>query len=210
MAAGVKRRRTYSTNLRREQAQMTRQRILEAARRLLMSGSYSRVTMEEIAREAGVAYQTVFSIFGSKLRLAQAMVEAGWPHIEEALRLVEVARASGAPEVWLRTMATVSRRIFEPCADLDRFMRESGDPDLLARYREIQRGRYARLAELGPLLERSGRLRPTLSPAEALSIVWAMTGPDYYIQCVFERGWSPDRFEAWLGDALVDLVLVRS
>src|SRR3982074_2521251 len=101
MAAGVKRRRTYSTNLRREQAQMTRQRILEAARRLLVSGSYSRVTMEEVAGEAGVSYQTVFSIFGSKLRLAQAMVEAGWPHIEEALRLVEVARASGAPEAGL-------------------------------------------------------------------------------------------------------------
>ncbi len=61
------------------------------------------------------------------------------------------------------------------------------------RYWEIQRGRYARLAELGPLLERSGRLRP-----------------DYYIQYVFEQGWSPDRFEAWLGDALVDLVLVPS
>jgi AcrR family transcriptional regulator len=210
MAIRVKRRRTYSTTLRREQAQMTRQRIIEAARRLLISGSYSRVTMDEIAREAGVAYQTVFSIFGTKLRLAQAMVEAGWPHIEAALRLVDGARASGDPEVWLRTMATVSRRIFEPCADLDRFMHESGDPDLLTRYREIQRGRYARLAELGPLLEQSGRLRPTLSPAEAVSIVWAMTGPDYYIQYVFERGWSPGRFEAWLGDALVDLVLVRS
>src|ERR1700704_962449 len=112
MAASVKRRRTYSTTLRREQAQMTRQRILEAARRLLISGSYSRVTMEEIAREARVAYQTVFSIFGSKLRLAQAMVETGWPHIEEALRLIEGARASGDAEVWLRTMATGAPRIF--------------------------------------------------------------------------------------------------
>ncbi len=189
---------------------MTRQRILEAARRLLVSGSYSRVTMEEIARDAGVAYQTVYSIFGAKLRLAQAMVEAGWPHIEEALRLVEEARASGDPEVWLRTMARVSRRIFEPCADLARFMRESGDPDLLARYRETERGRYERLRELGPVLERSGRLRPTLSGAEALGVAWAMTGPDYYVQLAFERGWSPDRYEAWLGEALVDLILVRA
>ena len=55
MVTGVKGKRTYSTSLRREQAQMTRQRILEVARRLLVSGSYSRVTMEEIAREAGVA-----------------------------------------------------------------------------------------------------------------------------------------------------------
>ena len=75
MATRVKRRRTYSTTLRREQAQMTRQRVLDTARQLLVSGSYSRVTMEEIARGAEVAYQTVFSIFGSKLRLAPPLLK---------------------------------------------------------------------------------------------------------------------------------------
>jgi AcrR family transcriptional regulator len=209
MATVVKRTRTYNTTLRKQQAEMTRQRILEAARRMLVSGGYSRVTMEEIARQAGVAYQTVYSIFGTKLRLAQDMIEADWPHIQEALSLFEDARTSPDPEVWLRTLTAVSRRIYEPCVDLTRFMRESGDPDLLGHYRDIERGRYERLRGLGPVLQRSGRLRPTLSPAEAVAIVWAMTGPDYYIQHVFERGWSPERFEAWLGEALTDLILVR-
>ena len=89
MIKPVKISRTYSGALRREQAQMTRNRILDAARRLLVSGTYSSVTMDDIAKEAGVAYQTVYAIFGTKLRLAQRIMEAGFPHVEEALKLFE-------------------------------------------------------------------------------------------------------------------------
>src|SRR5713226_518290 len=40
--------------------------------------------VEEIAREAAVAPQTIYAAFGTKLRLAQAMVDAGFPHVQEA------------------------------------------------------------------------------------------------------------------------------
>ena len=82
MGREVKEKRAYNAALRREQAQLTRERILDAARRLLVRGTYSSVTMEEIAREAGVAYQTVYAIFRTKLGLAHAMVEAGF-HFED-------------------------------------------------------------------------------------------------------------------------------
>jgi AcrR family transcriptional regulator len=200
-------RRPYSGGLRQEQAQMTRQRILEAARRLLVRGRYSSVTMEEIAREAGVAHQTLYAVFGTKLRLAQAVVDAGWPHVPELLELVEDAKGLTEPEVWLRTMAALHRRIFEPCADLIRFMRESGDPDLFAYHLRIERGRYENLKGLGAVLERSGRLRPSLSADEAVAVAWTMLGPDYYVQLVFERGWTPDRYEEWVTQALADLFL---
>jgi AcrR family transcriptional regulator len=205
----VKRRRAYDSSLRKEQAQMTRERILQAARRLLIEGTYSQVTMEDIAREARVAHPTVYAIFRTKLKLAQAVVDAGFPHVPEALKLVDVARASRDPEVWLRTMATLHRRIFEPCADLERFLRESGDPDLLARYQANEQNRYARLNEMLPVLKRSRRLRRGLSPREAVGIAWTMLGPDYYSHLVLDQGWSPDRYEAWVSGALIDLILVR-
>ncbi len=207
MTPTVKPKRKYQTALRQEQAEMTRQRIMDAARRLLLRGSYASVRMEEIAQEAGVAYQTVYAVFGSKLRLAQAIIEAGWPHVEQALELLAEARASEDPEVWLRMAARVTRRIQEPCADLVRFMRESGDPNLLARYRAVENQRHEQERELASMLEGSRRLRTTLSTAEALGIVWALTGPDWYNQIVFQRGWTPDRFEQWLGQALIDLLL---
>jgi AcrR family transcriptional regulator len=195
--------------LRTEQAQMTRGRILEAARRLLVSGTYSSVTMEDIAKEAGVAYQTVYAIFGTKLRLAQGLIEVGFPHVADALKLFEPLRQSEDPELGLRTGARVSRLVYEICADLLRFMRESGDPDLLVHYREREEQRLLDMTQFGlpAMLERSGRLRAGMSPSEAVAVIWALTGPDQYTQLVFQRGWSPSRYEEWLGDALIRILL---
>lgn len=207
MVAGVKARRSYRSEVRRQQAQLTRDRILEVARRLLVTGGYSQVTMQELAREAGVAYQTVFSHFGNKVRLAMELIDAGFPHVPEALALLEQARRAEDPVAWLRFVGTFSRRINEPCADLFRFMREAGDTRLLDRFKEIERNRRARLAELGTQLERTGSLRAGLSGAEAADVVWAMAGPETYARLVLDRGWTPDRFEGWLGEALVDALL---
>ena len=207
MAGDVKQKRSYAAGLRQEQAEMTRRRILEAARRLLAAGGYSTVTMDDIAKEAGVAYQTVYAVFGTKLRLAEAMIEAGWPHIDEAMKLVEQVRESADAKVWLRTAARITRQINEPCGDLARFMRESGDPVLLARYRTVEDERFSQLREVADMLERSGRLRSTITSSEALAVLWAMTGADWYSQLVFQRTWSPARYEEWLGEALISLLL---
>ena len=207
MAGDVKQKRSYTAGLRQEQAEMTRRRILEAARRLLAAAGYSTVTMDDIAKNAGVAYQTVYAVFGTKLRLAEAMIEAGWPHIDEAMKLVDQVRESADAKVWLRTAARITRRINEPCGDLVRFMRESGDPVLLARYRTVEDERFSQLREVADMLERSGRLRSTITSSEALAVLWAMTGADWYSQLVFQRTWSPARYEEWLGEALISLLL---
>ena len=60
-------------------------RTLDAARRLLAEVGYNTVTMDDIAKEAGVAYQTVYSVFGTKLRLAEAMIEARTMRIQKRL-----------------------------------------------------------------------------------------------------------------------------
>jgi len=198
--------RPYNTALRAELAQLTRQRILDAARRLLVDGTYSTVTIEDIATEAGVAYQTVYSVFGTKLRLAQAMIESGF-HIEGVDDLIGQAREAADPEITLRVGARIARRLNEPCADLFRFMRESGDPDLLGRNREMAARRLTEVAFVPERLARSGRLTTSLSSAEIHDVIGGLSGPDWYIQLVFDRGWTPDRYERWLGDALINLLL---
>ena len=209
MGKPVKTTRAYNGSLRTELAQLTRTRILEAARRLLVNGTYSSVTMEDIAKEAGVAYQTVYATFGTKLRLAQGLVDVGFPHVADALKLFDPVRQSDDPEVGLRIGARVSRLIYEMCADLLRFMRESGDRDLLAHYREREEQRLLDMTQFGlpAMLKRSGRLRAGMSPSEAVAVIWALTGPDQYTQLVFQRGWSPPRYEEWLGDALISMLI---
>jgi hypothetical protein len=106
-------------------------------------------------------------------------------------------------------VSKVWRAIYEPCADLLRFTLESGDPALQEHYRKVQESRLGRLKEVVSVLKRSGRLRTGLTTADALDVMWAMTSPDTYTKFVFQRGWQPDRFEAWLASALIDLLLKR-
>jgi TetR/AcrR family transcriptional regulator, regulator of autoinduction and epiphytic fitness len=209
MHGGVKTSRKYDATFRKQQAQATRSRILEASRRLLARGTYSTLTMADIAAEAGVAYQTVYSIFGTKVRLAEELVEAGFSHIPDALRLFDAMFESPEPEQWFRTASRASRLILEPCADLVRFIRESGDPGLLSGYQQRENARYVAIAKSG-LVERlvkSDRLRPHLSPSEAVAVIWAMSGADLYNQLVFGQKWSPARYEEWLADSLKNAVL---
>lgn len=207
MSDQVKDIRPYRTALREEQAQLTRGRILKTARRLLVQRGYSQVTMQDVAREAGVAYQTVFSQFRSKLQLALELCSSDLLHVGGVVGMLAAARDAGDPEAYLRTVGTFARQLYEPCAEILRFMRESGDPDLISRYREIGVRRLQLLAGLGPQLEQTGRLRPGLSGGQAIDLVWAMAGPETYEQLVLDRGWTPQQFENWLGAAVADLIL---
>jgi AcrR family transcriptional regulator len=208
MQGGIQTRRNYNATFRKQQAQATRSRILVASRRLVARGTYSTLTMADIAAEAGVAYQTVYAIFGTKVRLAEALVEAGFSHIPGALRLFDTMFESAEPEQWFRTASRATRLILEPCADLARFIRESGDPGLLSGYKRREDARYRAIAKSG-LMERlvkSNCLSPDLSPSEAVAVIWAMSGADLYIQLVVGQKWSPARYEEWLVGALMKAV----
>jgi TetR/AcrR family transcriptional regulator, regulator of autoinduction and epiphytic fitness len=210
MAGDVKTTRPQAGDLRQAQVELTRQRVLEAARRLLVSGGYSQVTMQELAVEAGVAYQTLFKRFGNKVRLAMEVIDTGFPHVAPTLAWLEAVSEAGDPVAWLRSMGPFSRRINEPCADLFRFMRESGDPTLLGRFKATEKHRRGTLAKLGPQLERSGLLRPGISGSQAADIVWAMAGSEVYAKLVLDQGWTPESFESWLCEALVSALLVTT
>ena len=57
------------------------------------------------------------------------------------------------------------------------------------------------------MLQKSGRLRAGLTANEAIDLIWSLSGPESYIELVLERGWTADRYEAWLGEALCTLLL---
>jgi hypothetical protein len=60
---------------------------------------------------------------------------------------------------------------------------------------------------LEAILESSGRLRARVSPSEAVAAIWSLSGPDPYTELVFQRGWTPSRYEEWLGDATINMLL---
>ena len=68
--------RAYSSKLRAEQTQETRERILDATVPLVARGVAS-LTMPAVAREAGVSLPTVYRHFATK----QELIEAIYPHV---------------------------------------------------------------------------------------------------------------------------------
>ena len=210
MAKPVEGKRTYSTGLRQEQAQITKHRILDAASRLFVESGYSSVTVEDIAREAGVAYQTVYAVFRTKLAVAQAIIWSSF-QTEGIDELMTQSRESDDLEVHIRVGVRIARRLNERFATIVRFMRESGDPALLAEYQKIEGLRFEQIrAQVSPALKTSGRLRRGVSPADALGSIWAMTGTDLYNQLVSGRRWTASRYEEWLQDALINTLLEPS
>jgi len=184
----------------------TRLRIVDAARSLFVTRGYNAVTMDEIARDAGVAYQTVYAVFGNKLSVAREVIWTSF-EVEGINDLIGAAEASTDPEVWLRLGARIARIINERLGDLLRFMQESGDPELLVEYQKVDDRRLEQERSLITMLENSGRLKAGLSPSEALAVLWAMTGSQLHHQLVSQRHWTAGRYEEWLGDSLIALLL---
>jgi hypothetical protein len=50
-------------------------------------------------------------------------------------------------------------------------------------------------------------LRSGLGPDRAAAIFFALTLPEVYESLVHEAGWSPDQYEAWLAEILLQQLL---
>jgi AcrR family transcriptional regulator len=204
-----KKKRSYSSPVRQRQADDTRRRILAATRYLLKKEGYAGMTIDAIAQRAEVSAQSVYAIFKSKTGilvelLGQSMFGAEY---EDAVRL---ALSATDPEERLRFVARIARQIHD--AKSATFDLLSGArvvaPELARLEQWGERLRYKREREMVVLLRDSGRLRRDLDFKTARDVLWMFTGAEVYRLLVRERGWSPRRYEAWLGETLVETLLL--
>jgi AcrR family transcriptional regulator len=82
-------RRRYSSGLRRRQAEATRAEVLAAAADLFARSGWAGTTVAAIAKQAGVAVETVYSGFGSKKELLRSVVGVAVVGDAEAVPLAE-------------------------------------------------------------------------------------------------------------------------
>ena len=204
----AKPKRSYQSAVRERQAAETRQRIAAAARRLLVSKGYAAMTVDAIAREAGVAAQTVYAVFGSKIGILNEILDEA--RFDESYReLVRQALSAREPRERLRYAARIARQIFDserPVLDL---LRGAGvlAPELSRVERERESMRYERQEPMIDFLAKKKQLRPGLSRARAREILWALTSRDLYRMLVRERGWPSQEFEDWLGETLLQALI---
>jgi AcrR family transcriptional regulator len=199
---------------RADKAERTRRSILRAASELFAAQGFAATTISAIAAQADVAAETVYSRFGNKLTLLSEILETaivGTVPRVDVLELPEIAaiRALTDQRTQLTRLAHLSRGILERTALGHRILRNSGTADpALAEFVAADRHRRHRhqTAYIAMLLD-NGPLREGLSAADAATTYGALANPDTYAELTTHRAWSPDHYENWLGNSLIQLLL---
>jgi AcrR family transcriptional regulator len=198
--------RAYESPARQRQADETRSRIAAAARTLLSQKGYAGMTIAGVARAAGVAVPTVYSIFGSKKGIVAELLDQA-RFGEEYQALVREARAVSDPRERLAFPARIARRVYESEIPVESLLRGAGmlAPELAAVESERDCQRYDAQAHLIDGLREAGLLH--LDRESARDILWCLTSRDLFRMLVRERHWPPEKYEAWLRKTLEHALL---
>jgi AcrR family transcriptional regulator len=188
--------------LRAERAQVTRQRIADAARRLFARDGYATTTLAGIASEAGVAVQTVYAVYGSKAGILAALRESVANQPEAEALYAQAMTEPSAPRC-IELFARSIRCRWELAGDVVAIQRDAGTADraIRAAVAAILERRRRGIGELAARLEPA--FGTGMDVARAAAILDAFTLHEVYAELVEVHGWTPDTYEAWLAAMLV-------
>ena len=210
----VKAKRQYTSTLRQQQASQTRARILDTAQRLFTQRGYGATTIEAIASEAGVATDTVYATFRTKAGLLHRLLDVRVGGDDAPVALLDRAgpqkvRAEPSQRRQIASFAADVAQIQERAVPVDDIMRSAAavDPEIAALRARMQGLRYENMRKFVSWLAARGPLRPGVSEEEASAIVWTLAGPEVNRLLRTERGWSRERYVAWLTDTLTHTLL---
>ena len=195
--------RVYDSPARQRQADETRERIANAARRLLEKTGYAGMTISAVAKAAGVAVPTVYAIFGSKKGIVSELLDAArFGEAYQAL-FAQVMKLTD-PLERLAFAPRFARQIYEAEVPVENLLRGAGmlAPELAAVEQERDFQRYDHQAMQIDGLQRAKLLRAGLSREAARDVLWSLTSRELYRMLVRERGWSGDQYEQWLKDVI--------
>lgn len=214
MVRTVKRRR-YDNSRRTALARATRGEVVAAARRLFVGRGYSATTMEAIAEESSVPVGTVYRLLGSKRGILLAVLDVAFGGDDEPVAYrdrpeTQAALAQKDPRRMLEAFAPLMRELLERSEPILRVLRSAAeaDPEAAELYAEAQRQRYAGQSNIARVLTERHQL--AVSEREATDILYALNSPEVFHTLVHERGWTAERYDGWLTDALCATLRTRT
>ena len=206
--------RRYHSPQRQQQAQLTRRKLLDAARRLFSAQGYAATTLPAIAREAEVSPPTVTAVFGTKARLLNDLVSLMVRGDAEPSPLAErpwwqAMLAEPDPRQQLTLHATNVRHIHERSADVAEIVRgaASADPEIASMLHQLAVGRLTDARMVAQSLDEKHALASDVSVDRAADLLWALCSHDLYRMLVVEQHWPPEDYEHWLALSLIHSVL---
>ncbi len=212
MSEPVKDRRRYDSRRRRQQADRTRQDILEAARRLLLDHGYAGTTIGAIAAAAGVSPETIYKSFGGKPGLVRAIwlesLEGAGPVPAEE-RSDAIRTTEGDPRSLIRGWGGFITEVASRVTPVVLLIRAAAASDvrMAELVAEVDELRLRRMEINARTLFERGDIRTELTLNDARDILWTYTAPELYELLVIRRGWSAERFGELAAEQMIAALL---
>lgn len=200
--ATAKQTRSYRSTRRAQQAAQTREDVLNAAVELFREHGWSGTTVSAIARQAGVAVETVYSGFGSKKALLRAAIDVAVAGDALPIPLVERPGAAllgqGTLAERLAAGARLTADVHERSAGVWRALVEAaaGDDEIERWRRELEAGRH---------LEHTRSLEAIAGqpvPAAVVDVVWVLMGSEAWESLTRDRRLDRDAYEQLMIDTV--------
>jgi AcrR family transcriptional regulator len=215
MATSAKR--PYDATRRRERAEeerrATRLRVVGAARRLFLMRGYVATTMADIASEAGVALQSVYTAGQSKADLLHLVADLAVAGDDQEVMLLErpsFAAVAGESSVerQVEMLAGLITAVLDRLAPVWIAYREAAAVDAKAAANLVaaHRRRHETFAALIRQLPEDRLRRPH---DDSTDTAWAIGSIDVYLLLQSIQGWDTARYSDWLSRTLVDQLVTR-
>jgi AcrR family transcriptional regulator len=184
---------------REEYAQVTRQAIVDAARRWFSEKGYFSTKVEEIAALARVAPATVYAVSGGKQGLLNTLMDV-WTTAPIVAATVGSIEEMKDPEAIVQLVAASCRQMREEFGDIVRVLLATAPHDqavsqslatATARYRQA-------LVSIARHLSDLGALREGMDVTQAVGVLWFYFGYAGLFALHDDNGWSYERAERWL------------
>jgi AcrR family transcriptional regulator len=208
----VKRKRTYDSSGRRQQARRNRDAVLDAAERLFLGHGYAGTSIASIAREAGVSVQTVYAVFGGKSALVRAIYDRGLLGRVEPpayARSDEMRAREADPRTIMREWGRLTSEVASVVSPIRLLMRSAAldDPEIGDLLRQTDDERLTRMRHHARFLKERGYLQGGVSVREATDVLWVSSSIEIYDLLVVQRGWKLARFAQYVSDFMIASLL---
>jgi AcrR family transcriptional regulator len=206
--------RNYRSQLRQQQAEQTRSRVIAAAAELFAADGYARTTLAKIAAAAGVSVETVQGQ-GPKAALLIAAAElagVGASGEEDILNL-EIGRqliASDDPSQALDFIATAVADIHKASAKLAPalFVGANSDPELDRYLSEFIAGINRQIRRVLDVFRDRGWLRGDVPFDELVETAAVLCSVENYLRMTHRDGWSIEAYRGWCRRMLAETIFV--
>lgn len=208
--------RGYRSDLRKQQAEQTRERIVAAAAELFAADGYARTTLAKIAAAAGVSTETVQG-HGPKAALMVAAMEyvtfgvsgeENFLELEMGRRYLAIDDLDEAVDY----LVSIQTELHERGAAVAQALigAAAADPELDRYLNQLFAGVTAQNRRVLTVARDRGWVRDDVPFDELVATSAVLSGVDTFLRVTRRDGWSVPRYRAWLRRMMVENILVRA